>query len=61
MGTSLDGELGIVIEAIAMGDHGVYVWSVYFIGLVLLLVLGVYPILSLRNLKRKHSKSGDEA
>lgn len=51
----------IVIEALAMGDHGVYVWSVYLIGLVLLTVLGVYPILLLKNLKRKHSKDGDVA
>ncbi len=59
MGTNLVGEQVIVMEALAMGDHGVYVWTVYFLGIVFLLGLGLYPILSLRNLKRKLSKDED--
>ncbi|MXW52925.1 MAG: heme exporter protein CcmD [Gammaproteobacteria bacterium] len=47
------------MEALAMGDHGVYVWTVYFLGIVFLIGLGLYPILSLRNLKRKLSKDED--
>ncbi|MCY3884243.1 MAG: heme exporter protein CcmD [Gammaproteobacteria bacterium] len=38
-----------------MGDHGVYVWSVYIVSIGFLIGLGMYPLMSLRHLKRKNS------
>lgn len=49
------------MEALAMGDHGIYVWTVYFVGTIFLIGLGLYPILSLKNLKHKHSRDEDVA
>lgn len=61
MGTDLAGERVIVMEALAMGDHGVYVWTVYFVGIAFLIGLGLYPLLSLKNLKSKFSRDKDVA
>lgn len=44
------------MDVLSMGDHGVYVWSVYAIGLILLSVIGAHPLIALRRLKRQHSE-----
>lgn len=61
MGTNLASEQVIGMEALAMGEHGVYVWTVYFVGIVFLFGLGLYPLLSLKNLKRRLSRDRDVA
>ena len=44
------------MQALAMGDHGVYVWTVYLVAIVFLTGLGLYPMRLLSHLKRKHQK-----
>ena len=39
-------------DFIQMGAHGPYVWSCYFLMLVVLLILGLYPNVHLSQLKK---------
>ena len=36
-----------------MDGHGVYVWSVYIVGLIVLVLLGLTPLVRLRNLMKR--------
>lgn len=44
---------GAMIEWLAMGGHGVYVWSAYGLSAAALLGMGVWPWLALRRAKRR--------
>ncbi len=48
-----------MMDVLSMGDHGIYVWSVYAIGLVFLGVIGAYPLMALRRLKKQRSDDED--
>lgn len=57
MGTGLGFET--VSELLAMGGHGVYVWSAYAVTLTALVGLGVWPLLTLRATMRRLKRRGE--
>ena len=44
---------GPMIEWLAMGGHGVYVWSAYAVSAAALVGMGVWPWLALRRARRR--------
>ncbi|MCY4144595.1 MAG: heme exporter protein CcmD [Gammaproteobacteria bacterium] len=48
------------MELLSMGDHGIYVWSVYAIGLIFLGAIGTYPHMALRRLKRRRREDKEQ-
>ena len=42
------------MELLSMEGHGIYVWGAYLLTLIVLIGLGSYPLLQLRQLKRRH-------
>ena len=40
-------------ELVAMGGHGVYVWSAYGVSLLALLIVGLAPVLAMRRTVRR--------
>ena len=41
------------MDLLYMDGHGIYVWSIYAIGFVLLALAGTYPWLHLRRVRRQ--------
>lgn len=47
-------------ELLAMGGHGVYVWSAYAVSFAALVGLGIWPLVSLRaTMRRLRQRGGD--
>jgi len=52
------GGLG-VSDFLAMGGHGVYVWTAYGLSFVALVGLGVWPLVSLRAMMRRLKRDSE--
>ena len=49
-----------MMDFLAMGGHGVYVWSAYGLSLLALIAVGVWPLAAMRGMMKRMKRRREE-